>query len=248
MTLALAIVATDGIVVAADSRGTVGDPRGLTAVNDTQQKLFQFGKCGLAMAGASEVALAILDELEKKSLNNPTTIDDALVSLRTAASICDEWYRGIVPAQWPSVLFILAGYRTSENGVSSKPLVFMLNSNTRFAPQLANKYPMMVGVPQYAVYLSHRYYDEGISCDNAAALAEYLISETASQDPKVGGPIHIATITESGFQKLQEDEVKELSQRNLTLNQRLKTFFSEDGVDRSEDGVVLPEGGAHANS
>ena len=48
---------------------------------------------------------------------------------------------------------------------------------------------MMVGVPQYAIYLSHRYYDPNISSDKAAALAEYLISETASQDPKVGGPI-----------------------------------------------------------
>jgi hypothetical protein len=53
---------------------------------------------------------------------------------------------------------------------------------------------MMIGVPQYAIYLSHRYYDPNISSDKAAALAEYLISETASQDPKVGGPIKIAKV------------------------------------------------------
>src|SRR5208282_1453346 len=46
--LAVAIKATDAIVMASDSRGTIGDPRGLTAVNDTQQKVFQFGACGLA--------------------------------------------------------------------------------------------------------------------------------------------------------------------------------------------------------
>ena len=48
MTLALAIVAVDGIAVASDSRGTIGDPRGLTAVNDTQQKLFKFETADLS--------------------------------------------------------------------------------------------------------------------------------------------------------------------------------------------------------
>ena len=91
---------------------------------------------------------------------------------------------------------------------------------------------MMAGVPQYAVYLSHRYYDPKISGQNAAALAEYLISETASQDPKVGGQIHIAVVTNGGFHKLSDEDVKEIEKRNEALNQRLKTFFSHDGDDQ----------------
>ncbi len=80
MTLAVAIKATDAIVMAADSRGTIGDPRGLTAINDTAQKLFQFGNCGLVIAGASEMALAILDEFGKQNLNNPGSVDDAVLA------------------------------------------------------------------------------------------------------------------------------------------------------------------------
>ena len=232
MTLALAILAVDGIVVAADSRGTVGDPRGLTAVNDTQQKLFKFGNCGVAIAGASEVALAIIDELGKRNLTDPPDIDTALAAFAQAALFFDDWYLGIPPEKRPAVLFIVAGYRVPQNGNQPKPLVFLLNSNTRFAPQLANKYPMMAGVPQYAVYLSHRYYDPKISGQNAAALAEYLISETASQDPKVGGQIHIAVVTNGGFHKLSDEDVKEIEKRNEALNQRLKTFFSHDGDDQ----------------
>lgn len=229
MTLALSIMAAGGIIVAADSRGTVGDPRGLTAVNDTQQKLFQLGKCGLVIAGASEVALAIIDELGKRDLAEPDNIDQGLQAFGQAATFCDDWYRGIPPDKWPGALFILAGYRPSDGDADSTPFAFLLNSNTRFAPQLANNYPMMIGVPQYAVYLSHRYYEPGISRHNAAALAEYLISETASQDPKVGGLVHIAAVTADGFEKLADEEVEGLSQRNAGLNQRLKTFFSEQG-------------------
>ena len=90
MTLALAIVAVDGIAVAADSRGTIGDPRGLTAVNDTQQKLFKFGNCGLVMAGASEMGQAVIDEVGKRDLNDPTDIDQAVQSFQKAAQFCDE--------------------------------------------------------------------------------------------------------------------------------------------------------------
>jgi hypothetical protein len=185
MTLAVAIKATDAIVVAADSRGTIGDPRSLTAVNDTQQKLFQFGSCAVAISGAAEMAQALMDELAKRGLNNPLNIDDAVVSFGQAGDIYDGWLRTVSIEHRPPIALLLAGYRR---------LVYLLVSNFRFAPQLAGAYPMMVGVPQYAVYLSHRYYDPNISSDQAAGLAEYLISETASQDPKVGGPIRIVLI------------------------------------------------------
>ena len=229
MTLALAIIATDSIVVAADSRGTIGDPRGLTAVNDTQQKLFKFGNCGLAISGAAEVALAVLDELNKRNLANPSDIDTALKSFEEAALLYDTWYQGIPPEKRPGTLFILAGYRPGQEQEEPKPLVFLLTSSTRFAPQLANHYPMMAGVPQYAVYLSHRYYSPQISGKNALALAEYLISETASQDPKVGGPINIAIVTPEEFRKLDEQEIDKIQKQNQDLNERLKTFFSQEG-------------------
>jgi ATP-dependent protease HslVU (ClpYQ) peptidase subunit len=74
MTLAVAIKANEAIIVAADSRGTIGDPRGLTAVNDTQQKIFQFGSCALAISGAAEMAQTLMDELAKRGLNNPPNI------------------------------------------------------------------------------------------------------------------------------------------------------------------------------
>jgi 20S proteasome alpha/beta subunit len=229
MTLALAIKATDAIIVAADSRGTIGDPRGLTAVNDTQQKIFQFGTCGLAISGAAELTQAIMDEFGKKGLNNPQNIDDAVGTLVQAASIYDGWFQGINFDQRPGILFVLGGYRVPADGSAPIPMVYLMTSNTRFAPQLAGAYPMMVGVPQYAVYLSHRYYDPAMTADSAAALAEYLISETASQDPKVGGPIRIAKVLPTGYYPLKDDEVSALKKRNMRLNDKLKRFFMSGG-------------------
>lgn len=228
MTLAVAIKATDAIIVAADSRGTIGDPRGLTAVNDTQQKIFEFGSCALATAGSAELALALMDEFAKRGLNSPSNVDDAVAAFAQAAAICDGWYHGIGFEQRPGTLFLLGGYRY-VGGADPQPMVYLLASNTRFAPQLAGAYPMMAGVPQYAVYLSHRYYDPSINGDSAAALAEYLIGETASQDPKVGGPIRISKVTPHGYQALTDDEVSGVRKRNQQLNKKLKRFFTNGG-------------------
>jgi hypothetical protein len=105
----------------------------------------------------------------------------------------------------------------------------MLNSQTNFAPGLAPEM-MMAGVPQYAVYLFHRYYDRNITLDRARALAEYLIAETASQDPKVGGPIRIAEVTPGLYRQLTDDEVNAVSAQNAALNQHLRSFFLTGGT------------------
>jgi 20S proteasome alpha/beta subunit len=89
---------------------------------------------------------------------------------------------------------------------------------------------MMAGVPQYAVCLFHRYYDRNITLERARALAEYLIAETASQDPKVGGPIRIAEVTPSGYRQLTDDEVALVSSANAALNQNLRSFFLTGGT------------------
>jgi len=41
MTLTVCIEGSDGMVLASDSRGTFGDPRGLTAQNDTIKKIIR---------------------------------------------------------------------------------------------------------------------------------------------------------------------------------------------------------------
>jgi 20S proteasome alpha/beta subunit len=64
--------------------------------------------------------------------------------------------------------------------------------------------------------------------DKAKAFAEYLISETASQDPKVGGPIRIAEITpKDGYKELTRNEVTNINKSNQELNQQLRQFFLE---------------------
>ncbi len=96
----------------------------------------------------------------------------------------------------------------------------------------------MAGVPQYAIYLANRYYAPSISKQQAKALAHYLISETASQDTKVGGPIQIAEVTaQHGYVEVSEDEIAMVEAKNKKLNTQLHEFFvTEEGSSVGEDG------------
>lgn len=65
-----------------------------------------------------------------------------------------------------------------------------------------------------------------MTIESLVRLAAYLISETATQDPKVGGPIQVATITaDSGFQLLSRDQVQAAAAENDLANERLRQSF-----------------------
>ncbi|MBM3331166.1 hypothetical protein FJY68_04850 [candidate division WOR-3 bacterium] len=231
MSLVVALKAKDAIVMAADSRGTIGDPRGLTAINDKQQKLFPCGCCGLGLVGSMEMGTALLDVLENQArIQDVANVDDAArVVMQHSATSFGQWFGNIAPDKRPVVIITLAGYR-DPRGAQPKPMVYNLNSQVNFAPQLFGDAPALSGVPQYAVYLVHRYYDPTIPTEKAKALAEYLIAETASQDPKVGGPIRMSMISAaSGYAPLTEEEVLAVHKSNETLNARLREFFVTGG-------------------
>lgn len=84
----------------------------------------------------------------------------------------------------------------------------------------------MGGIPQYATYLVHRLFDERMKISHLINLAVYVISETATQDPKVGGPIRVATISkEKGYLELSEEDVHKIQIRNEDHNKELRGFF-----------------------
>lgn len=232
MTLIVAMKANAAIIMGADSRGTIGDPRGLTAINDTFQKLFPLGSCGIGVAGASEMGAVLLDEFQKRHVGNSSnSIDEAMTEvIQNAAQCFNEWFGAIPPSQRPAVLLTLAGYRFPA-GQEPIPMTYLLNSQANFAPQLIGHLPCLSGIPQYAVYLSHRYYDPSISVERAKVLTEYLIVETASQDPKVGGRIRMAEITPTdGYRELTEEEVSGIHDSNEALNEFLREYFLRGGI------------------
>lgn len=225
MTLIVSLRGKNGLVLSADSRGTIGDPRSLTAINDDQIKLFRLSKyCGVGISGSSEFAAKVLDEL-KNEINDSDLADAVLKTTREVARrLYDDWFEKFPLEKRPSMTLTVVGY--DKNGDDFVPRTYLLVSHSDFAPHLFPTGNCLAGVPQYAVYLLHRLYDPQMDVADLSRLAAYLISETATQDPKVGGPIRIATITESdGFRQLDANEVREIMRKNNEQTEQMKQSF-----------------------
>lgn len=223
MTLVACLQGVDGLVLATDSRGTIGDPRGLTAIRDAQTKLFELRKfVGIVSYGQAELAAQLIAEIKAKLEPTETHFSAVFEKTRqTVKSKYEEWLRNMPREQRPVLGFIVAGFE--ENGEAK---IYYISSPLDFAPQLCTTGIALGGIPQYATYLVHRLYDPQMSRRNLRLLAAYIIAETATQDPKVGGPIKMAEISpDAGYSELGEAEISEVMEHNNQLNKRLRDFF-----------------------
>lgn len=238
MTLIAALEGQNGLVLASDSRGTIGDPRGLTAINDTHRKIFQLSEyCGIATSGAAELNNRFIDYFIKHLAVKKLIDVDPIVNelIQWGKGQYHQWFGGKpfvtqgppITDQRPNMGFIVAGY---NKNLDQKGRIYLLTSAMDFAPQLCTSGHMLAGVPQYATYLIHRLYNSQMRLNNIKNLSAYLIQETATQDPKVGGPIRMAQITiEDGYQELPENEISEITKKNEEQNTKLRKFFFAEG-------------------
>ena len=226
MSLAVALEGADGVVLAADSRGTIGDPRGLTAINDHHDKLFPLTRwAGICTFGSAEIGTELVRRIGSAihgSGDDDARIDQIEERVRsTARDQYHNWFSSFQVVERPGLGLLLSGIQADN-----MPRTIVYSHQLDFAPQVAAAGLMMGGIPQYAIYLCHRFYDRTQPVAKLCNLAEYLISETATQDPKVGGRIHIARIsTEEGYIELTPEDVDNIHGRNEKQSRLLKEHF-----------------------
>jgi hypothetical protein len=150
----------------------------------------------------------------------------------------DDWFVKFKLEERPAVMFVLCGYErmpgvpANAQNATLIPRTYTLTSQFDFAPALMPNGNALAGVPQYAIYLLNRLYNPNMTVSDLPRLAAYLIAETATQDPKVGGPIRMATITpQDGFKMVEQTNVDEIVHRNSEQNERLRQFFFGGGYD-----------------
>lgn len=237
MTLVLTLQGRDGIVLAADSRGTFGDPREVTAQNDTQRKAFVLSRYAAAViSGAGELGTSLMQDalvdIENAKVDGATAVMQRVRQL--LINRYADYFPGflIQPVQGattpirPDLGVLIAGYDLTRNKRPSEIKLYSLQSFANFAPFLHDYGFALNGILQYALYLLNRLYDAQESIRDLSALAVYTITETASQDGKVGGPVQLITITEAnGCQVVDEETVIEIIEQNELRSQGLKDLF-----------------------
>jgi 20S proteasome alpha/beta subunit len=243
MTLLVALKGADGLVLAADSRGTFGDPRGVTAQNDSQQKAHILAPHVAALqAGAGEVGALIVQEavqtVKQNGLDGVTSVMNVVRD--NARANYNNWFPTVPPMQAPALAmtgqvptrpdlaFLIGGYEQTPDGWV--PRIYQLASATDFSPMLHDYGWAVSGVAQYALYLLNRLYEPDRSAQELTALAVYVITETASQDGKVGGPVKVVRINAGdGCVALDDADVTRVATGNDARSQALRDSFYSRG-------------------
>jgi len=247
MSLLVCLIGADGLVLGTDSRGTFGDPRGVTAQNDLIKKLYLVNdRVGILVAGAGDLGSTVLAGFSALPGVAALGVTDLTMELhRYVRQQFVTWFNlfsikatpaDVRPTR-PDLNFIVGGFESNN-----EPKIYRMSSSLDFAPML-HAYGFGVdGVAQYALYLLNRLYDTRASIEDLQYLAAYLITETASQDGKVGGPVQIAKIGLEASGVVSEEEVALIVEENKSRSQILKHSFlvRSKGMDRSGDHLDVP--------
>lgn len=235
MTLAISIIARDGVAIASDSRVTSGDPRGPTTVNDTVKKIFELGDfCGLTIAGDGGLGASLIDvinfELHKDPRYRHLSADEMLrVSSECAIRKYNEWFPAVSFEERPTLHIILSGYRKDigNSCFIDSPEIFTLHSERNFAPHRWTLLGFMaIGITPLASYILNTLYTKEISLKHALELSVFAILETASQDGKIGKDIQMASFSlRDTFKVYSEDETRHYISQAEKHRQDLKKAF-----------------------
>lgn len=239
MTLNLILKGKDGMVLASDSRGTFGDPRAVTAQNDNMKKLYALSKyVGVVLAGSGELGATIMNEIQERIQGANPPIEGVTPVMHLVQEILkkrfNEWFQGfaVAPIQGmqvplrPTLVLLIGGYEVDgEDKPTDQQKIYSLNCHQNFAPMLHDYGYGLNGVAQYALYLLNRLYMSNLTVDKLLPLGAYVITETASQDGKVGGPVQLMTINQTGCVTLKQEEVDKVLEDNNSRSQKLRESF-----------------------
>jgi len=243
MSLLVALKGKNGLVMAADSRGTFGDPRGVTAQNDNQKKAHILAShVAVLTAGSAEVGALVLDIAKARTASSEIDgVTPVLETLRsTVREKYNEWFPTVPPilpipliqtgqvAVRPELVFLIGGYE-----LDGTPRLFGLGNLFDFSPMLHDYGFAVQGVAQYALYLLNRLYEADRTIQELTSLAVYTITETASQDGKVGGPVSVVTIDpgRTGCQVMDPEEVQKVYEENNLRSRALRdSFYKREAV------------------
>jgi len=221
LTLVVCLKGKDGMVLASDSRGTFGDPRATTAQNDNMKKVYAVSKyVSVLLAGSGELGSMVINEIHKKLEQEKKEGITPLMELIREILIrkYDEWFKGfqIIPVQGsvapvrPTLVVIIGGYDIDNGGKPIVQRIYSLNCHNNFAPFL------------------NRLYSPDSTVKNLLPLASYVITETASQDGKVGGPVQMMKILpDAGCMTLDSEEINKIVESNVNRSKNLKVSFFE---------------------
>ena len=208
MTLVLALAGTDGVVLAADRRTAIEEEE-RRLVTDTSRKVFQVSDhVGVALCGRGDLGLYLVEKLVREAREREIDGISSLFEFAPQFLIAayDKATGRVESRSKPPVGFVFAGLDPDAWGIYSQPRICSIYDWEGFQPLISPTGWDASGVIWIAEYLISRFYAPSMTVDLLAKLTSLAISETASQDSRVGGEPLLAVITAGGYRETTADQ------------------------------------------
>lgn len=227
MSLTIALMGTDGLVLASDSRTTEGYTLAGPKIRDDSVKFIQLNEnWGVLTYGLSDIGQAGITALRGEISKHPDNLSLASVleeSTQIFSRVSSDWSgsNSEIGRRDKDVGFVIGGYDRKEKGYR----VFNFQSPDFLSNKL-NGRCLLGGQWHIGKYLVRKFFTEDAKTDILKALAVFLLDATMTVEKTVGGAIRLATVTESkGFEWAQEDEMRRLLESNKTFLRFLQEHF-----------------------
>lgn len=225
MTLAVAVLAEDAIVLAADGRVSRPELGGLWIMKEDARKLHGVGAFGIGAAGFNGLTDTWLERLRERRLLDGC--DDVTRAREVVADMILEYMLKFRDGPAPTGSLLLVGYEADR----TTPRVYALHSRIGFQPGDFN----WVGTPRggiaadaTALLLLQKWQDRPTR-EQAKVFACLAVEVAHVADPAVGEPAQLAVVTAAeGFRDCSE-EMPALRERAAETVLRLRAAFLEGG-------------------
>ncbi|MBM4466921.1 MAG: hypothetical protein FJ014_15445 [Chloroflexi bacterium] len=210
MTLAMALRAIDGLVLATDSRIT-----GKGGTVDTSEKFLQVNRdigvltYGLAQPGYEGISQLVLEVNQNQWAHFSKIAGEAA---RIFQISYENWLTKQKEKRFHGVVgFILAGYDNLETNqfrimhydITPSPEQPLGGLSMRPMPG-----DLLAAQWHIARYLLTKFYYSEMTVNELTDLAVFLIAETMAVEETVGGPIQMAIVTQTaGFQRVHHQDI-----------------------------------------
>lgn len=226
MSLVVAMqVGSDDVVMAADRRGTYGDPRALVCLDENMNKLHVCGNAALGIVGMPGAVFSPIVAVQNQAATTPDLVGALSAALREHYVKNFALRPFITNAQLmdsrPSATIVYADRRAKAAGICTLP------SELNFTPMFTGQRYVMAGVTSYALYLFQRLWRDTFSVNDALSLGAFLITETAKLDPKVGPIPDLMVLTSNGAELLDRNRIDAIIKVNDERMEKFASSFQE---------------------
>lgn len=252
MTIVVGLVATDGLVVAADSQA--GTLRGIRVKRTDYSKIYTLGEdraeVNAIIAGAGEMAFVnkAVEELREESGRNRfghvKQLEEAVEAAMVKLAKKYIYDRAAALGLKDEVIGPKAGTnRQFQGGTIHTPKVNLLigavdrsgqkllaSVGANGVAETEESYRSVGSGAAYAEYVLSRLWSNKLSIIEAIECAVYTIEEVKKMDPDCGGPVHVMAVTKKGIEDRSSHDVRNLTNR---LQGR------DELIDRLWQAVVL---------